>query len=50
MNCLKGMIIGITIGMTAGVIMGATNCDLIYNALKNGRREIKRFKRKCSMG
>ena len=50
MYYLKGMIIGVTVGMVAGVLIGTTNYDLIYNTLKKGKREIKRFKKKYVLG
>lgn len=46
MRFVKGMVIGLTLGAITGMIIGAANCDEIYNAMKKGKKEIKRFKRK----
>ena len=46
MDCLKGMIIGIVVGISAGMVMGACNSTMICDAIKQGKKEIKRFKRK----
>ena len=46
MKFIKGMVIGITLGTMAGMAIGAINCDDIYNVMKMGKKEIKRFKRK----
>lgn len=46
MDCLKGMMLGIVVGITAGMVMGACNSTAICDALKQGKKEIKRFKRK----
>lgn len=49
MECLKGTMIGIVIGMVAGAIVGATNCEMVHTAIKQGKKEIKRFKRKMNL-
>ena len=46
MDCLKGMVVGLVVGVAAGCVMGACNSNTIYEALKQGKKEIKRFKRK----
>lgn len=46
MDCIKGMIAGLIIGATTGMILGACNSDCIQGMLKQGKREMKRFKRK----
>ncbi|MBQ8043189.1 MAG: hypothetical protein IJ272_03440 [Clostridia bacterium] len=46
MDCLKGMMIGIVVGVAAGMVMGACNSTTICDAIKQGKKEIKRFKRK----
>ena len=46
MECIKGMMAGIVIGMVAGAFVGACNSNAIYDCIKEGKREIKRFKRK----
>ena len=46
MDCLKGMMIGLVVGITAGMVMGACNSGMICSAIKQGKKEIKRFKRK----
>lgn len=46
MKFIKGMIIGITLGAITGMVVGATNSDDICSAMKAGKREMKRFKRK----
>ncbi len=49
MKFVKGMVLGITLGTVAGMVIGATNCDNIYNVMRAGKKEVKRFKRKyCS--
>lgn len=50
MECLKGMLVGLTIGVVAGAIMGASNCEMVHNAIKQSKKEIKRFKRKMNLG
>lgn len=49
MDCLKGTIIGLAIGMVAGAIIGATNCEMVHSVIKQGKKEIKRFKRKINL-
>lgn len=46
MDSLKGMMIGLVVGISAGMVMGACNSTMICDALKQGKKEIKRFKRK----
>jgi hypothetical protein len=46
MKFVKGMIIGVTLGTIMGMAVGAMNCDSLYGAVKAGKKEIKRFKRK----
>ena len=46
MECIKGMIAGLVLGMVAGAFVGACNSSAICDYLKEGKREIKRFKRK----
>lgn len=49
MECLKGTIIGLAIGMVAGAVIGATNCEMVHDAIKQSKKEFKRFKRKMSL-
>ena len=46
MDCLKGLIVGMVVGIAAGMVMGACNSSMICEAIKQGKKEIKRFKRK----
>ena len=46
MKFVKGMMIGITFGAVMGMAIGAMNSDSLYGAVKAGKKEIKRFKRK----
>ena len=46
MECIKGMMAGIVIGMVAGAFVGVCNSNAIYDCIKEGKREIKKFKRK----
>ena len=46
MDCLKGMMLGIIVGVAAGMVIGACNSTMICDAIKQGKREIRRFKRK----
>ncbi len=46
MKFVKGMMIGITFGTMMGMAIGAMNSDSLYGAMKAGKKEIKRFKRK----
>ena len=46
MDCLKGMMIGLVVGIAAGTVMGACNSTMICDAIKQGKKEIRRFKRK----
>lgn len=46
MECIKGMIAGIMLGMVAGAFVGACNSSALCDCIKEGKREIKRFKRK----
>lgn len=46
MDCLKGMMIGLVVGVAAGMTMGVCNKGMICEVIKQGKREIKRFKRK----
>ena len=46
MDCLKGMMVGMVVGIAAGMVVGVCNSTMICDAVKQGRREIKRFKRK----
>lgn len=46
MDCLKGMIVGIVVGMAAGCVVGACNSGVVCEAIKQGKKEMKRFKRK----
>lgn len=50
MECLKGTMIGLVIGMMAGAVIGASNCEMIHNVMKQGKKEMKRFKRKMNLG
>lgn len=49
MECFKGTLIGLVIGMVAGAMIGATNCEMIHNVIKQGKKEVKRFKKKISL-
>lgn len=46
MECLKGMMAGLVIGVMAGALVGACNSKMICDAVRQGKREVKRFKRK----
>ena len=49
MKFVKGMMIGVTFGTVMGMAIGAMSSDSLCAAVKTGRKEIKRFKRKyCS--
>ncbi len=43
MNFAKGAIVG----MLAGAIIGVMNSDEIIDALKSGKREMKKLKKRC---
>lgn len=49
MECFKGTIIGLAIGIAVGAIIGATNCEMVHCIIKQGKKEIKRFKRKINI-
>lgn len=46
MKFVKGMMIGITFGTMMGMAIGAMNADGLCTAVRAGKKEIKRFKRK----
>lgn len=46
MDCLKGMMAGLVIGVVAGALVGACNNKMIFDVVKQGKREVRRFKRK----
>lgn len=46
MRFVKGIIIGVALGATVGMIIGANNSDCVYEMMRNGKRELKRFRRK----
>ena len=46
MDCLKGIVAGLFIGMVAGAMLGVCNSNMICEAVKQGKKEIHRFKRK----
>ena len=46
MDLLKGMMLGIIVGMTAGVTLGTCKSNDIMQLVKEGKKEMKRFKRK----
>lgn len=46
MDCLKGMMAGLVIGVMAGALVGACNSKMIFDAVKQGKKEVRRFKRK----
>lgn len=46
MDCIKGMMAGLILGVTAGVVLGACKSDYMQSMLKQGTKEFKRFKRK----
>ena len=46
MEGIQGMLAGLILGMVAGAFVGACNSDVLCNCLKEGKIEIKRFKRK----
>ncbi len=46
MDCIKGMIAGLVLGMVAGAFVGACNSSVLCDCIREGKREIKRFKRK----
>lgn len=39
------IVCGLALGLMVGAVIGATNCELIHNTIKKGKKEIKRFKR-----
>lgn len=49
MECLKGTVIGLVIGVVAGALMGAANCEMVHDAIKQGKKEFKRFRRKMNL-
>ena len=49
MDCLKGTMLGLVIGMVAGVMIGATNCQMVHDVIKQGKKEVKRFKKKMNL-
>ncbi|MBR5227699.1 MAG: hypothetical protein IKV94_03585 [Clostridia bacterium] len=49
MDYLKGTIIGLTFGVMAGAVIGASNCEMIHKVMKQGKKEYKRFKKKMNM-
>ena len=46
MECIKGMMIGLAVGMMAGAALGACNSTMLCDAVKQGKKEFRRFKRK----
>lgn len=48
LECIKGCCIGLVVGMAVGTALGAINKEMLCDALKKGKKEIKRFKRKYS--
>ena len=46
MKFIKGMMIGITFGTVMGMTIGVMNADGLCGAVRTGKKEIKRFKRK----
>ena len=46
MECLKSMMAGLIIGIMAGALYGACNSTMICEAVKQGKKEMRRFKRK----
>ena len=49
MECLKGTMIGLVIGMVAGVMIGATNCQMVHDVIKQGKKEVRRFRKKMNL-
>jgi len=46
MDCLKGMMAGLVIGVMTGIMFGACNSSMICEVLKQGKKEVRRFKKK----
>lgn len=46
MEYIKSMIVVLAAGMIAGAVIGACNSDFVCDTIKQGKREIRRFKRK----
>ena len=46
MKFIKGVAIGMALGVTVGIVLGASNADCVFQMVRNGKRELKRFKRK----
>lgn len=43
---VKCMLVGCMLGIAAGAVIGASNCNLVYDLIKNGKREIKKMKKR----
>lgn len=43
---VKSMLIGSMIGIAAGAVIGASNCNLICEMLRKGKKEIKKMKKR----
>ena len=46
MECLKSMALGVMLGAVAGMVIGACKSSMIFNFIKQGKKEVHRFKRK----
>jgi len=46
MEYIKGMVAGLVVGMVAGIMLGVCNSNMICEAIKQGKKEVRRFKRK----
>lgn len=46
MDCFKGAIIGMAMGLMVGAVIGASNCNLVCDFIKRGKREFKKMKKR----
>lgn len=46
MDCLKGAVIGMAMGIMVGTVIGASNCNIICDFIKKGTREFKKMKKR----
>ena len=46
MEYIKSMVVVLAAGMIVGAVIGACNSELVYDTIKQGKKEMKRFKRK----
>jgi gas vesicle protein len=46
MDCFKGAMVGMAMGLMVGAVIGASNCNLVCDFIKKGRRELKKMKKR----